>query len=70
MPHDPCGRICLSKDSFPVISNHRVSCCVTFPPPSHGKASLVAPLVKNLPANTGDARDMGSIFGLGGSPAE
>ena len=36
---------------------------MTFPPPSHGKAFLVAPLVKNLPANAGDARDMGSIPG-------
>ena len=27
-------------------------------------------LVKNLPANTGDARDVGSISGLGRSPEE
>ena len=33
--------------------------------PSQG--SLV---VKNLPANTGDARDLGSIPGLGRYPAE
>ena len=25
-------------------------------------------MVKNLPANAGDARDVGSIHGLGGSP--
>ena len=33
----------------------------------HG-ASLVAQLVKNLPANAGDARDVGSIPGLGRGP--
>ena len=27
-------------------------------------------VVKNLPANTGDARDVGSIPGLGRSPGE
>ena len=27
-------------------------------------------MVKNLPANAGDSRDMGSIPGLGKSPAE
>ena len=27
-------------------------------------------MVKNLPANAGDARDMGSISGLGRSPGE
>ena len=32
------------------------------------RASLVAQIVKNLPANTGDMRDMGSIPGLGRSP--
>ena len=31
-------------------------------------ASQVALVVKNLPANTGDARDVGSIPGLGRSP--
>ena len=31
-------------------------------------ASLVALMVKNLPANTGDTRDWGSIPGLGRSP--
>ena len=35
----------------------------------HG-ASLVAQLVKNLPANAGDARDVGSIPGSGKSPGE
>ena len=30
--------------------------------------SQVAPVVKNLPANTGDARDRGSIPGSGRSP--
>ena len=32
------------------------------------RASQVALVVKNLPANTGDIRDMGSIPGLGRSP--
>ena len=31
--------------------------------------SQVALVVKNLPANAGDVRDMGSISGLGLSPA-
>ena len=31
-------------------------------------ASQVAPMVKNLPANAGDARDTGSVPGLGRSP--
>ena len=34
------------------------------------RASLVAQLVKNLPVNAGEEGDMGSIFGLGGSPGE
>ena len=33
-------------------------------------ASQVALAVKNLPTNAGDARDAGSIPGLGGSPEE
>ena len=33
-------------------------------------ASHVVLVVKNLPANTGDSRDMGSIPGLGRSPGE
>jgi len=33
-------------------------------------ASQVVPAVKNLPANVGDARDTGSIPGLGRSPGE
>ena len=33
-------------------------------------ASLVARLVKNLPANPGDTRDAGSIPGFGKSPGE
>ena len=32
------------------------------------KASLVAQLVKNPPANVGDAQDLGSIPGLGRFP--
>ena len=32
------------------------------------RASQVALVVKNLPASAGDARDMGSIPGLGRSP--
>ena len=31
-------------------------------------ASQVALVVKNPPANAGDIRDMGSVFGLGRSP--
>ena len=34
----------------------------------HGKASQVAPVVKNLPVNAGDARNAGSIPGLERSP--
>ena len=34
------------------------------------RASLVAQLVKNQPANEGDSRDSGSISGLGSSPGE
>ena len=33
-------------------------------------ASQVVLVVKNLPANAGDIRDVGSISGLGGSPGE
>ena len=33
-------------------------------------ASQVALVVKSLPANTGDVRDMGSILELGRSPGE
>ena len=32
------------------------------------RASLVAQLVKNLPASAADARDMGSLLGWGRSP--
>ena len=34
------------------------------------RVSQVALVVKNLPANAGDLRDMGSIPGLGRSPGE
>ena len=34
----------------------------------HKQASQVAQVVKNLPANAGDAKDMGSIPGLGRFP--
>ena len=34
----------------------------------HKQASQVAQVVKNLPANAGDARDRGSIPGLGRFP--
>ena len=34
------------------------------------RASQVAPVVKNLPANAGDTRDMGSVPGSGRSPGE
>ena len=33
-------------------------------------ASQVVLVVKNLPANAGDIKDMGSILGLGRSPGE
>ena len=33
-------------------------------------ASLVAQMVKNLPANAGNTRDAGSVPGLGRSPGE
>ena len=36
----------------------------------HIPASQMAPVVKNLPANTGDATDVGSIPGSGRSPGE
>ena len=36
----------------------------------YGEASLVAQLVKNLPANAGDSRDVGSIPGSGRFPGE
>ena len=36
--------------------------------PCIGQASHVALVVKNLPANAGDLRDVGSIPGLGISP--
>ena len=35
---------------------------------SNTLASLVVPVVKNLPANTGDIRDVGLISGLGKPP--
>ena len=55
---------------------------VLFPQDSHGakqqhayilgskglRASQVVLVVKNLPANAGDTRDVGSILGLGRSP--
>ena len=34
------------------------------------RASQVAPVVKNLPANAGDVRDTGSVLRLGRSPGE
>ena len=37
-------------------------------PPQYSWISLVAQMVKNLPANAGDARDTDSIAGLGRSP--
>ena len=35
---------------------------------SRNRASQVALVIKNVPANSGDKRDMGSIPGLGRSP--
>ena len=37
---------------------------------TQGRASQVVLVVKNLPANAGDLRDMGSIPGSGRSPGE
>ena len=36
----------------------------------HLRASWVAPVVKNMPANAGDVRDVGSIPGSGRFPRE
>ena len=36
----------------------------------NNRASQVAPVVKNPPANAGDSRDIGSIPGLGRFPGE
>ena len=38
--------------------------------PAHHLASQLALVVKNLPANAGDIRNMGLIPGLGRSPGE
>ena len=46
----------------------RVQFCFSLDPTSG--ASQVALVVKNLPANTGDAREVGSIPGSGRSPGE
>ena len=42
--------------------------CISLPMRDVEGASQVALMVKNLPANTGDIRDTGSILGLGRSP--
>jgi len=34
------------------------------------RVSEVALVVKNMPANVGNRRDVGSVLGLGGSPIE
>ena len=39
-------------------------------PVSYSRPSQVVPVVKNLPANGGDARDTGLIHELGRSPGE
>ena len=46
--------------------------CFGFPAPKHvgSGASQVVLVVKNLPANEGDARDANSISGSGRSPGE
>ena len=41
-----------------------------FPASCFFQASQVVLVVKNLPANAGDIRDLGLIPGLGGSPGE
>ena len=46
----------------------RVEFCFSLDPTSG--ASQVALVVKNLPANAGDAREVGSIPGSGRSPGE
>ena len=45
----------------------RAGVAVPLAPP---RASQVTLVVKNLPANAGDVRDMGSVPGLGRSPEE
>ena len=40
------------------------------PPPAIPRASQVAIVVKNLPANAGDRRDAGSVLGPGRSPEQ
>ena len=47
---------------------HTVSLIIS--PLSLPGASLMVPVVKNLPANAGDARDPGGIPGSGRSPGE
>ena len=47
--------------------------CLSVPPFHHSCAKALTPggaVVKNLPANGGDARNMGSILGLGRSLEE
>ena len=53
-----CADMCVFEDMCVCVCIRR---CVHFP---------VALVVKNLPANAGDIRDVGSIPGLGRSPGE
>ena len=62
-------RLCLA---WIPLSHHSVSYPPTYTPWLFPGSLyfLVAPVVKNLPANAGDLRDTGSIPGLGRSPGE
>ena len=53
----------------PLLFTWNYHCIVNWLYPNTG-ASLVAQLVKNLPANSGDAKDRGVIPALGRSPGE
>ena len=63
------SRAPLQRPNQPTSSGHNIWNVMS---PFHSllsRASQVALVVKNLPANTGDLRDMHSIPGLGRSPA-
>ena len=46
------------------VSASIICCCIT----NHPRASQVALVVKNLPANAGDVRDVASVPGWGRTP--
>ena len=55
------------EDTLEICTTHRESYYITQGLPG---ASLMVPVVKNLPANAGDARDPVGIPGSGRSPGE